>query len=204
MRLLAPALFLTTATVALLLTAACTSNSGGGGTGGTGGGPVQGTADTHCSGMAPQPTSQASCHVMAPPDAGTEMGSTYGPTMYDSEGDDDDCKYHVKWSSTPIGENRDVTFTVVATTKVDGKPLGSSTGAGADANLQAEVYLDDKHPGPPTNQVATETAPGTYTIGPVRFDAAGQWTVRFHFYENCTDYASDSPHGHVAFFVQVP
>jgi hypothetical protein len=37
----------------------------------------------------------------------------------------------------------------------------------------------------------------------VRFDASGKWTVRFHFSADCAD-AVDSPHGHVAFFVNVP
>ena len=154
--------------------------------------------------MTPQATSQAVCHLTGDGGTGGDMTPDYGPTMDDSSGDDDDCKYHVSWTSTPIGENRDVTFTVVATTKTDGKPLGSSTGAGADANPLAEIYLNDTHPAPNTNQVATETTPGTYTIGPVQFDAPGNWTVRFHFYEVCSDVADDSPHGHAAFYVQVP
>ena len=49
----------------------------------------------------------------------------------------------------------------------------------------------------------TETSPGNYTIGPVKFDAAGNWNVRFHFHDECTD-SEESPHGHVAFFVKVP
>ena len=50
---------------------------------------------------------------------------------------------------------------------------------------------------------ATETSPGTYTYGPIRFDASGKWTVRFHLYEDCVD-GDTSPHGHAAFFVTVP
>jgi hypothetical protein len=46
--------------------------------------------------------------------------------------------------------------------------------------------------------------PGTYSVGPVRFDQAGRWFVRFHFYETCSDAPEDSPHGHVAFWVDVP
>ena len=34
--------------------------------------------------------------------------------------------------------------------------------------------------------------------------APGKWTVRFHFNEICCDVNSDSPHGHAAFFVNVP
>jgi hypothetical protein len=185
---------------AAILVSACSSSGGGV----TGGGPVTGTQDTHCSGVPPQATSQADCHLTG--DGGTSGAMTpdYGPTMDNSAGDDDDCKYHVSWTSTPIGENRDVTFTVTATTLADGKPAGSSTGVGADANPIIEAYLTDTHPAPNTDQAATETTPGTYTIGPVRFDAPGKWTVRFHFYEVCSDIAGDSPHGHAAFFVLVP
>lgn len=204
-----PRLVIAGLTSGLLVLAACSSSSGGGGTGasgtgGTGGGPVSGTADAHCSGVASQATSQADCHLTSDAGADDGGGSDYGDTMYNAEGDDDDCKYHVKWSSTPIGENRDVTFTVTATTKTDGMPAGSGTGAGADANVLAEVYLSDTHPAPNTDQVSDETSPGTYSVGPIRFDAPGRWTVRFHFYEACTDVADDSPHGHAAFYVDVP
>ena len=51
---------------------------------------------------------------------------------------------------------------------------------------------------------ATESAGGKYSVGPIKFDAPGDWTVRFHFYENCNDAPEDSPHGHAAFFVHVP
>jgi hypothetical protein len=124
--------------------------------------------------------------------------------MYNSTGDDDDCKYHVTWSSSPITENSDVTFTVTVTTKTDGNPAGSGTGVGADANVLVEAFLSDTHPAPDTKQTSNETSPGTYSVGPIRFNAPGQWTVRFHFYENCSDVAADTPHGHAAFYVQVP
>jgi hypothetical protein len=67
------------------------------------------------------------------------------------------------------------------------------------------VYLSDTHVAPTTDQKFLETAmPGVYTVGPVRFDASGMWTVRFHFFETCTDFAEDSPHGHAAFYLNVP
>jgi hypothetical protein len=182
------------AAAAILAAAACSSSGGGV----TGGGPVAGTQDTHCSAVPAQATSQADCHLTSDGGTGGAMTSAYGPTLFNGSGDDDDCKYHVSWTSTPIGENRDVTFTVTATTLTDDKPLG------ADANPLVEAYLSSTHHAPNTDQVATETAPGTYTIGPIRFDASGQWTVRFHFYEDCSDIAADSPHGHAAFYVQVP
>ncbi len=173
------------------------------------GGPVSGEQDNHChladGGKTVQVTSAAACHpdASAPVDAapgdsdgGADM-SDYGPTVYNTAADDDDCKYHVEWSSTPIFENTDVTFKVVDTVLSTGKPL---TGAAP----RAEVFLDETHPAPNTNQVATETNPGTYTIGPIQFDKPGKWTVRFHVNEDCSDLSKDSPHGHAAFYVNVP
>src|SRR5437867_328431 len=72
------------------------------------------------------------------------------------------------------------------------------------AKPRAEVYLSDVHPAPNTRQKPVEESPGTYTVGPIRFDAPGQWTVRFHFFEECADVLEESPHGHVAFLAQVP
>lgn len=177
------------------------------------GGPVNGPVDHHCftsAGGKPaslrfQPTSMNDCHAAAviqcsdnTSDAGSDgSGSGYGPTRYNSEADDDDCKYRVGWSSTPIRQNQDVTFTVSAIRTDDGGPL---TGAGT----AVEVFLDATHPAPNSNPVSSEVAPGLYTVGPVRFDAPGQWTVRFHFYEQCTDLCNDSPHGHAAFYIRVP
>jgi hypothetical protein len=134
----------------------------------------------------------------------------YGSTIYGSEGDDDDCKYHVAWSATPICEQPGgVTFTVVTTRKVDGSPL---TGAGTIAEViattpgdqDAASYCDDMslHGGPNNGVKLTEGPAGTY-VGPIEFDRSGAWTVRFHFFENCTD-APDAPHGHVAFHITVP
>jgi hypothetical protein len=173
---------------------------------------VTGAPDTHCNKKPTQTTSQASCHpdAAAPTadastdggaaDGGTDDGGTvnpYGNTMYGAEGDDDDCKYHLKWASTSIAQNSDVTFQVTATRKTDNQPATA-------AKPRLEVYLNDTHPAPNTKQAPTETSPGTYSVGPIRFDASGQWTVRFHLYEDCGDLLGDSPHGHAAFFVNVP
>ena len=117
--------------------------------------------------------------------------------MYGTEGDDDDCKYHVKYTVTPVYENYDVFFTVVATKRTDGSAL-------VGAKTDPQLYLSDTHDAPNTNQVPTETSPGTYTVGPVQFDASGMWTVRFHFYEDCTDFSDESQHGHIAFYLNVP
>jgi hypothetical protein len=162
---------------------------------GPAGGPVSGAADTHCTlsdgGVRTQAVHAASCHVV-----GADAGVDYGATMFNAEADDDDCKYHLKFTSTPVYENTDVTFNVVATTKADGMPA-------AGANVIAEVFLSDTHPAPNSNQHTTENPAGTFLVGPVRFDAKGQWTVRFHLRADCAD-VPDSPHGHAAFFIGVP
>ena len=44
---------------------------------------------------------------------------------------------------------------------------------------------------------------GTYRVGPVLFDKKGKWDVRFHLNECCND-GPTSPHGHAAFWVNVP
>jgi hypothetical protein len=180
------------------------------------GGATQGAADKHCDKTPPTAVSAASCGVMPPSeDAGAaptvtsglcgENGADYGTTMYGTEGDDDDCKYHVSFTSSPLCENDGTYFVVTAHYLTrDGAPL---TGACAFA----ELCLNDSHviPSadyrPPTGkQVVVEGPPGTYTIGPVTLDEAGKWTVRFHFNEQCCDVADSSPHGHAAFFVNVP
>ena len=165
------------------------------------GGPVSGAADTHCT-MAQQ-TDPAVCNAMMPdaapgtPDAGDTGGSDFGETMYNVEGDDDDCKYHMTYSVSTVCENADVYFTAVVKKKFDNTPL---TGATPDL----EIFLNETHPAPNSNQTAVESPAGTYKIGPVRFDASGNWTVRFHFFHQCEDFLENSPHGHAAFFVNVP
>lgn len=171
------------------------------------GGPVTGAADTHCGTMV-QSTDPLSCDY-TPPDAAADAGadagdadagaeeSEYGPTQYGTEGDSDECKYHVSWSSSPICQGEDVTFMVTATHMDGGGPL-------TESHPELEIFLDETHPAPNTGAEATETSPGNYTIGPVQFDASGRWTVRFHFNDECSDIPEDSPHGHVAFYVDVP
>jgi hypothetical protein len=187
---------------ALLLAGAtgCTTIGGGTSSGGgmmipTGpkGGPAKGPADTHCQGKTPQTTSMSVCQMK-----GTTK-TDYGPPMYGTEGDDDDCKYHVTWKSTDIYEDYDTTFTFSATRLTDGKPATGSLS-------YLEVFLNDKHPAPNTNPepTTTEGPPGTYVISPYRFDAKGKWTVRLHLYEQCTDVSDESPHGHAAFYIDVP
>jgi len=205
------------------LVAACsTSSSNGTPDAGPAGGPVAGAQDAHCAadGGISQSVSAASCHpgdAGAPPDDAGDSGGgaadagggiEYGDTEFNSEGDDDDCKYHVKWTATSIRQATDVTFTVTVTAKdAASSPMRPLPGEGSGGlfPVRLEVFLNDTHPAPNSTQSAQETSTqGTYTVGPIRFDASGQWTVRFHFHESCEDTLDDSPHGHAAFFVQVP
>lgn len=160
------------------------------------GGAVTGSPDSHCT--TAQTTSQASCH----PDGGIVMGdggggTGYGPTLSNASGDDDDCKYHLSWTSSPVCEASGVTFTATATNKTDGSPV-----VGAD--LVAEVFLSLTHPSPTPVVHTKEGLQGTYVTDPVKLDAPGQWTIRFHLFDSCDDTAPDSPHGHIAFYVEVP
>jgi len=191
----------------------------------TPGGPAAGPADDHCAtaaddgGARTQAVSAASCCVGE--DAGAGDGGPqpcpYGATMYGMEGDDDDCKYHVTWTSTAICEGEPgAQFVVKAFYKTrfdaSGAPL-PLTGANpmtetfttTAGNWDAATYCDDgsNHPGPTSGRHMTEGPPGTYTAN-VAFDAPGMWTVRFHFNEECADVADDSPHGHAAFHFNVP
>ncbi len=150
--------------------------------------------------------------VLAGDDGGGASMCPYGATEYGNEADDDDCKYRVTWAATPICEQPGaVTFTVVATYKAGGAPLTNAgtiteTFTTTPGDQDAASYCDDlsTHLAPvlSNKNKLTEGPPGTY-VGPVAFDRPGPWTVRFHFFANCTD-APTAPHGHVAFHVTLP
>ena len=193
-------LLFTAAALGAVVGCTSSSNTGSGGSGTTAA-AVAGKADTHCSGMPAVVVDPSVCHAVANADAGDDGGAgggggDVGETNFNAEADDDDCKYHVKWTATTVAEKTDVTFFVTLTNKKDGSPV---TGA----PVRAEVFLNDTHPAPNTNQTSSETSSGVYGVGPIQFDASGKWTVRFHFHEECND-SPASPHGHAAFFVQVP
>jgi hypothetical protein len=153
------------------------------------------------------PPSPATCGVTFSEDAGTPVStvdastSDYGPTMYGSAGNDDDCKYYVSWIATPIQEGADTYFTVTAIRLQDMKPA-TCAGVIPDVSLDPVGGGLSLH-GLPGTPPSPEIMPGVYKVGPLRFDKPGTWTVRFHFFEECTD-SDDSPHGHAAFFVNVP
>ena len=107
----------------------------------------------------------------------------YGDTMYGRvgigvdggavagaiEGDDDDCKYHVSWTSTPICEGSGgVEFTVTAIKQTDGTPVTGGmymmeafTTTPADAGTVPGCDDSSLHPSPTTDASMTETAAGT-------------------------------------------
>ncbi len=195
---------------------------GDGGGGGAGGGdasygaPVVGPIDNHCyvnpvDGGIPGGPVQFTvvdpdhCNPDAgPPDSGQPPGPEFGPTNYNSEANDDDCKYQVGWWSTPIQYNAEVTFYVSVVRTADGTPV-----TGATANTYAEIASNSGTGTPPPDvgkAVTTEVNPGSgvYGIGPFLMNAHGQWQVRFHINENCSDLWPDSPHGHAAFYFTVP
>jgi hypothetical protein len=187
------------------------------------GGPVLGPEDNHClapdGGVIAQPTTEAACYADASAGSGDDAGGAdaasdagdigncgetgFGATHYNNSGSDDDCKYDVTWTSTPICRNQPVYFTVIVTKRADDTPL---TGAAP----YPDVVLDCMHPipngpnGPTYRAHAPEIAPGTYVIGPILFDQPGKWVFRFHFRGECVDLSPASPHGHAAFYVNVP
>jgi len=182
--------------------------------------PTAGPADTHCAlgdgGFMVQTTSQASCmpDVGALPDDGGDT-CAYNNTNFGMSSDDDDCKYHVSWTSTPICEGGNgVFFTVTATYTTATGALGAPL-TGANTKIESftttagdwdsATYCDtgSTHPGPSGFAPTVEGPPGTYT-GAVIFDVPGQWTIRFHFNEMCLDVLPDSPHGHAAYHITVP
>jgi len=192
------------------------------------GGATAGPADTHCGdgdgGEQRQVTEVSGCcgttdasgddggyseacndagYVVGGMDNGTCCGNAYGPTMWGNSGSDDDCKYDVSWTSTPICLGANVYFTVHANLRVGATTFGGGaplTGAGpyAEVILDCNTVASAKQPDP------VESSPGVYQVGPIVFTQPGQWSARFHFNENCYDELPDSPHGHAAFWITVP
>jgi hypothetical protein len=149
----------------------------------------------------------ALCSAVPDEDAGT-IACPYLPDRFGQQGDDDDCKYHVTWSSTPVCEEPgSVIFTVQATRRATGAPL---TGAQPIAEVftttpgdwDASGYCDNASMTPGSAGTFVEGPPGTY-VGPIGFPDAGPWTVRFHFFPGC-NHGVSSPHGHVTFHLEVP
>ncbi|HSO39043.1 MAG TPA: hypothetical protein VLT33_41230 [Labilithrix sp.] len=190
----------------LAILPSCTTPDEGVGSPAAVGGAAPGPADAHCAAKV-QSTSPYSCgastrsarprSVHPTHEVDAAMTSSYGATMFGSSGADDDCKYDVSWSSTEVARERDVSFTFVVTDRANHAPA-------ARGSSYAEVFLDETHPAPNGGTKTEERSPGQYTIAPIRFDRSGRWTVRLHVFDECADLLADSPHGHAAFYVDVP
>ena len=171
------------------------------------GGPVEdGAVDMHCIDDSGKAITQAIGKCVTESSMGAAgAGGAPEEEPYDvhttSSAQDDDCKYNVSFSVDCLELNKPATFTV----KVEKRaaPGGPMTG---DDPKSPEVYLADNpsHITPSNKIEAPEGPAGTYKVGPVVFDESGRWVVRFHFNEECSDTPEDSPHGHVAFYVDVP
>jgi hypothetical protein len=164
------------------------------------GGPVTGAQDNHCfddGGANFVSVDPAMCTIDAGDTGGG--GGDFGETMFNTSGNDDDCKYAVSYT-VPGGicVNGDSFFVVTLKDAIMNQPV-----AHAD-HVRPEIFLtSNATPVNTSTSMTTETSPGVYKIGPIKFPSAGNYTVRFHFFENCTD-TETSPHGHAAFFVNVP
>jgi hypothetical protein len=183
------------------------------------GGPTAGPPTDRCSlddgGLTVQSVSAAACTSAG--DAGTEEDTcAYGATLDGQSGEDDDCKYSVSWTSSPVCEGGNgVIFNVSAFL------LGTTTPL-TGAHTRIEYYVPSAGPdGAPracddsTTELGptvapsggfyemSEPSPGTYQ-GQIVFDRSAEWTVRFHFNEDCLDLSPASPHGHIAFHLNVP
>ena len=130
---------------------------------------------------------------------GTDDDESY-MIHYGNEAADDDCKYDTSFSTTCLEVGKDVTFSLVLRQRATGNP---GNGGHPDS---PEVFLADKPSHiSPSNMIKSVEGPlGTYQIGPIKFDQPGRWVIRFHYFETCSDLPADSPHGHVAYYVDVP
>ena len=193
---------------------------------GPAGGPVSGAVDSHC-GSTVVTVDPSTCSGDTGEGGAADVGdgasaggasaggatdcnqthdAEYGDTLYGSEGDDDDCKYHAAWTSTPIRLNEDVTLTLTTSDLATQMPL-VALADGKTPLTRLDVYEpcnpDRRGPSQNYTPTITQTSPGIFSAGPVKFDQSGRWVVRFHLYEQCVD-GDVSPHGHIAFFVDVP
>jgi hypothetical protein len=169
---------------------------------GEAGGMVPGPADLHCMNVPPITVSQASCRTDAgaPPEG--DGGEPEPPVQNNTEADDDDCKYHIRWTSTPIYRGMPVTFTVTVTNKANNTPIPFPANAGFE--VAGVLASDDTVVLPNTSPMQMLGMNGMWTFGPVRFDNSGDWKITFHIREDCSDNEEDSPHGHATFLVRVP
>jgi len=183
-------------------TAAPGTDGGAGGSGNcpAGGGPLPGTAPDRCMGTFQDVAAEC---IMGEPEGGVDTDAGVEPLPDPAVGRsdaDDDCKYMVSFANDCVQQGgTGTTFTV--TLKSLTQNMAPVTGS---TSTYIEAFLNMNHPAPSGGGNATETMPGVYKFEPLKFDAAGKWTVRFHFFGNCSDVPEDAPHSHRAFFINVP
>jgi hypothetical protein len=185
---------------ALTLASGCSSSdampAAEGGTCPSGGGPLPGPAIDRCMGTFQEVGACVKGTVdsgAADPDAGVEMPETNVGTS----SNDDDCKYMVSFTNDCVQKGGGTTFHVTLTS------LTQNMAPVPDAEPYIEAFLNENHPAGGIPKTTVVKA-GVYDIGPIVFDAPGKWTVRFHFFGDCSDVPDDAPHAHAAFFINVP
>jgi len=129
-----------------------------------------------------------------------EGGEEPYEVRYNDSAADDDCKYDASFSTSCLELNKPVTLTLKLRQRASGD-LGKGASPGSP-----EIFLADspQHISPSNMITAIEGPSGQYAIKNVIFDVPGRWVVRFHYFESCSDVPADSPHGHVAFYLDVP
>jgi hypothetical protein len=167
------------------------------------GGPVRGPLDGHCligGTLVAEPIGECLVPtlVSGARDGQGSGGSDVGTTLYNTDGNDESCKYDVAWTSTAIERNAPVTFDVRVQRLLD-----RAAATGAKLRIDASVG-GGSHWASTDNVASSEPIAGRYEVGPMTFDQPGTWTVRFHLYERCWDAPDDSPRSGIAFFVSVP
>jgi hypothetical protein len=187
--------------IAAALGVACSDDDANGGQCIGGGGPVAGVNENHCIENGVQvKTPIGMCSPSGEAEAeGDEGEEEEHAILFGREADDDDCKYHVSFDNTCVTLNQPVTFTLSLTRLIDGAPGSGTNPAYPEIFFEADGSLS-----PSNNITATEGPLGTYKIGPVLFNKPGRWVIRFHYFENCSELPPDSPHSHVAFYIDVP
>jgi hypothetical protein len=170
------------------------SQAGTSGTGGAGGAGSEGGAG----GAGGDQHDEAGEHEDDPHE--DEEHEDEHPVRSSNHAADDDCKYDVSFTNSCVEVNKPVTFMLTLSERASGNPAVG----GKPSN--PEVFLADNpsHISPSQNIKAPESPAGTYAVGPILFDRSGRWVVRFHYFETCSDVEEDSPHGHVAFYIDVP
>src|SRR5687768_10410536 len=123
------------------------------------GGPEPGPADTHCTTSEGAPIVQhideGACYDAAPDPRPP------GEPLYNGAGDDVDCKYHLGLAVTPDLE-ADVQLVLSIARKAEPTEDWPDGLWVTQATVRAELSLDETHPVPATEQIATETSAGIY------------------------------------------